>query len=174
MTLTTQNHVLYRFYAADGALLYVGITADPVSRWRSHRGEKPWWHEVTNITLEVHPDRETVLTAETAAIQNESPRYNIVHNRGGVRMPVEPPTPDWLEEPWLAKLGTHAETMPDDCHDRCVPNGRQALYFPYKWRPDGRAWYQCAAGHVWICWWGYEGLTGDAPEYRANPVEVYS
>ena len=169
MTLTTQNHVLYRFYDTSGDLLYVGITADPVSRWRSHRGEKPWWHEVTNITLEVHPDRDTVLAAETIAIATEKPRYNIVHNRGRVRMPVESSP---ITSPY--DLGHAAETMPDDCHDRCVPEGRQAVYFPYKWRPDGRAWYQCAVGHIWICWWGYEGLAGDAPEHRANPVEVYS
>lgn len=38
-------HVLYRFYGATGQLLYVGITMNPVQRFRSHRGTKDWWCE---------------------------------------------------------------------------------------------------------------------------------
>ena len=49
------THALYRFYATDGALLYVGITADPGTRWRAHSHDKPWWHEVANVTIEQHP-----------------------------------------------------------------------------------------------------------------------
>jgi hypothetical protein len=164
---TARSHALYRFYDAGGALLYVGITLDPGARWRAHRDDKPWWHQVATISLEVHPTRDAVLAAERAAIVAEKPQHNVVHNRGP-RLPIDP-----LERA-LTQLGSAAETMPDDCHDRCVPEGHLAIYFPYKWRPDGRAWYQCAAGHVWICWWGYDGLSGDAPEYRATPVEVHS
>ncbi len=76
------THALYRFYATDGALLYVGITADPGARWRKHAHDKPWWQEVANITVELHPSRRAVLEAERASIITEKPRYNVVHNRG--------------------------------------------------------------------------------------------
>jgi len=76
------EQALYRFYDAAGDLLYIGITFDPGSRWAQHQHDKPWWHEVQQLTVEVHPDRQAVLDAERAAILAERPRYNIVHNTG--------------------------------------------------------------------------------------------
>jgi predicted GIY-YIG superfamily endonuclease len=72
----SQTHALYRFYDATGTLLYVGITADPGARWRSHARGKPWWHEVRGVSLETYPDRASVLAAETRAIAVENPRHN--------------------------------------------------------------------------------------------------
>ena len=76
-------HALYRFFDATGALLYVGITLNPGARWTTHSKEKPWWAEVASVTVEQFPDRESVLAAERAAIINEGPTYNVVHNQGG-------------------------------------------------------------------------------------------
>lgn len=72
---------LYRFYGNGGALLYIGITLNPGERWKRHRDDKPWWTEVTNITLEQHPTRQAALEAERLAIVAERPAHNIVHNR---------------------------------------------------------------------------------------------
>lgn len=72
----TETQALYRFYDATGALLYIGLTADPGARWQSHAREKPWWHEVRGVSLETYPDRATVLAAETRAIAVENPRHN--------------------------------------------------------------------------------------------------
>lgn len=84
----TTAHALYRFRAADGTLLYVGITINPGRRWRAHQ-RREWWHEVASITVEKHPDRAAVLAAERAAITSESPRYNVTHNRPApVRRPA--------------------------------------------------------------------------------------
>lgn len=74
--MSTQTHALYRFHDTTGTLLYIGITADPGSRWQSHAREKPWWHEVRGISLETYPDRATVLAAEARAIAIENPRHN--------------------------------------------------------------------------------------------------
>lgn len=74
--MTNQQHVLYRFYDATGALLYIGITSNPGNRFQQHAQEKPWWHEVRGITLELYPDRASVLQAETLAIHVEKPRFN--------------------------------------------------------------------------------------------------
>jgi hypothetical protein len=71
--------VLYRFFDEDGDLMYVGISLDPTSRFRSHRRDKPWWTEVHSITLEHFPDRAAVERAEIEAIRAERPRHNIAH-----------------------------------------------------------------------------------------------
>jgi hypothetical protein len=75
-------HTLYRFYAADGSLLYIGITNSIPTRFRDHDHDKPWYGEAVKVTLEHHPDRDTVLVAEKEAIIAERPRYNVQHNRG--------------------------------------------------------------------------------------------
>lgn len=77
MTVNRQ-HALYRFYSADGELLYVGITVDPGRRFPQHQLDKPWWHEVSGITLSApYPNRESAAAAERLAIEVEAPRYNI-------------------------------------------------------------------------------------------------
>ena len=80
-------HCLYRFYADDGALLYVGITNNPVNRFDSHASDKPWWHEVRGITMEPYPDRDSVLRAEARAIEVECPRHNKQRPRVDNRTP---------------------------------------------------------------------------------------
>jgi predicted GIY-YIG superfamily endonuclease len=152
------THALYRFYDATGALLYIGITADPGSRWRSHAHNKPWWQQISTITVETHNDRAAVLRAEECAIRAELPKYNIVHNRSRPDATPARPRPEPIA----------ASDMPDDCHDRCVPTGVDAIYYPYRWR-DGCAHYLCDRGHHWTCWWGHSE-SGDAPENARVPA----
>lgn len=83
--LATRNHVLYRMFAGDGRLLYVGITADVGMRLHAHAGDQPWWREVATITVEHFDDRATALTAETTAILTERPAHNVQHNRPDMR-----------------------------------------------------------------------------------------
>lgn len=77
------SQALYRFYSGTGQLMYVGITKDPPGRIGQHGREKDWWTEVSGISVEWHPDRNTALAAEKRAIQVEHPRYNVQHNSGG-------------------------------------------------------------------------------------------
>ena len=79
-TSLAERTALYRFYDADGQLLYVGITDRPGRRWETHMRRKRWWPAVHRQTLEWHPDRETAMAAEVAAIVNECPRHNIRHS----------------------------------------------------------------------------------------------
>jgi predicted GIY-YIG superfamily endonuclease len=71
---------LYRFFATDGALLYIGISLNPGHRWKQHQADKPWWTEVATITVEHHDSRQSVAEAERMAIKAERPRYNMTHN----------------------------------------------------------------------------------------------
>lgn len=82
-----KQQALYRFWDADGALLYIGISLDPGKRWKQHRDDKPWWSEVAKVTVEPHPSRPAAMDAERAAIAAERPRYNVVHNSGIVDHP---------------------------------------------------------------------------------------
>jgi hypothetical protein len=68
--------VLYRFYAADGALLYVGITRTWDRRMR-HHALKPWWPDVATTTKKIYRTRLAAARAEHAAITRENPRLNV-------------------------------------------------------------------------------------------------
>lgn len=77
---TEQLFTLYRFYAADDTLLYVGLTVNPGQRFVDHAHKKQWWSEVAQITLEQHPDHNALVAAERAAIATEKPIHNVIHN----------------------------------------------------------------------------------------------
>ena len=87
------SQVLYRFWNESDELLYVGITARPWERWKQHRAEKPWWEEVTKVTIENFTTRVEVKAAETVAIKTEGPLYNIAERR-------HVPAPEGAEEEW--------------------------------------------------------------------------
>lgn len=74
------SQALYRFWDAEGALLYIGITHRLNDRLSHHKKFKPWWWEVAAVTIERYPDRESVAAAEVLAIKTESPKYNVMLN----------------------------------------------------------------------------------------------
>ncbi len=95
--LTTGTpHVLYRFFAADDTLLYIGLTVNPGTRWTAHSKDKPWWLDVAKVTVEHYPSREAVEAAEIAAIKAERPLHNVAHNR-----PAKPKRQPRLARPSL-------------------------------------------------------------------------
>jgi predicted GIY-YIG superfamily endonuclease len=78
----TRPNILYSFKGRDGELLYIGITVDPPMRFRQHRSVKSWWDQVSDIHLEHFDSRSELLEAERAAIEAESPKYNIAYGNG--------------------------------------------------------------------------------------------
>lgn len=80
---------LYRMYAVDGTLLYVGITQRQMQRFHQHASQKQWWGDVARIDVQHYPDRQAVADAERAAIETERPRHNVVWN-GGRLSPARP------------------------------------------------------------------------------------
>ena len=67
---------VYRCFAADGRLLYIGMTADLDTRLKAHRNRSHWFGDVDRVTTEVHPDRPTAALAEFHAIEAERPENN--------------------------------------------------------------------------------------------------
>jgi DNA-binding XRE family transcriptional regulator len=78
---------LYRAFDADGALLYVGITALWQHRMRAHRLTSPWMDDVATLAFTKFATREEAIAAETHAIWVERPAFNIA----GTCTPPKPP-----------------------------------------------------------------------------------
>jgi hypothetical protein len=66
---------LYRQFAKDGSLLYVGISNNALYRNGRH-SSRPWAKLVSKIEITDYPSRDAALEAETLAIQTENPRCN--------------------------------------------------------------------------------------------------
>jgi excinuclease UvrABC nuclease subunit len=72
---------LYRHYAADGTLLYVGISLSAIARLRQHiKSRASWVDDIALIRIENHPTRKAARIAEAAAIRAERPVYNTHHS----------------------------------------------------------------------------------------------
>jgi predicted GIY-YIG superfamily endonuclease len=83
MPESPERTALYRYFAADDELLYIGISADPEERWKVHKwgpNRMSWIRQVTRRAVEWHESRPAALKAEEEAIRSERPRYNGTHN----------------------------------------------------------------------------------------------
>ncbi len=66
---------LYRIWAHDDRLVYVGVTRNLQARMRRHR--ETYGEAVHRVTYEQHSSREAVLEAERIAIATEHPAFNL-------------------------------------------------------------------------------------------------
>lgn len=73
---------LYRFFDAEGTLLYVGISLNAAARASQHSKGKPWWPQVVRMDVEHFGPitRRNMERAEKAVIRLERPLHNVVHN----------------------------------------------------------------------------------------------
>jgi predicted GIY-YIG superfamily endonuclease len=127
---------LYRIWGDAGLLLYIGITYDFGTRWKSHAKEQPWWGEMRRLTADAWYDtRRQAEDAEAAAIKAERPKYNKMHAAPAVRQ-------DWLGPLTRRPSTAHAPVPFRDCHCR-DPQTRKTLHgrCPRMSEPDHGAWY---------------------------------
>jgi hypothetical protein len=83
----TRGVDLYRFYAANGLLLYVGISLHAAHRASQHKREKEWWPHVAKMEIEhLAMTRLEAERYEVVVIQRERPRHNVQHAVGGVEV----------------------------------------------------------------------------------------
>jgi hypothetical protein len=73
---TDAEHVLYRLWAKDGTLLWIGQTRNMRLRLQGHRSEQPWREEIASYS--VHPN----WWDELDLIHDEDPVYNIAGRHG--------------------------------------------------------------------------------------------
>lgn len=75
-----RGHYLYRHWDQAGRLLYVGVTDRPHHRARRHAKNSPWMVFQARMTVESHPSRTAAEEAETRAIADEQPLFNVAGN----------------------------------------------------------------------------------------------
>ncbi len=76
----SERTALYRCFAADGVLLYVGISLREWERVMAH-SSRDWFRDVRRIELEHFDSRSGARSAELNAIRTENPRFNIEGKR---------------------------------------------------------------------------------------------
>ena len=70
---------VYRVFAADGALLYVGSTVRLGDRMRNHYINARWWFVAKRFTFTAYASETEARAAEVEAIGQELPRWNVHH-----------------------------------------------------------------------------------------------
>jgi hypothetical protein len=76
---------VYECYAADGTLLYVGLTEDPWQRQASHRRSSPWYPDLDHVLLRIVACRDGASQLEQQVIHDREPLYNIPLTKAGHR-----------------------------------------------------------------------------------------
>jgi len=75
------EHFVYRCFDVDGVLLYIGFTWDLRTRIGAHCAPgRPVGERLSYVSVEKHPTRAAARAAERAAIESETPLFNVVHN----------------------------------------------------------------------------------------------
>jgi hypothetical protein len=76
LPLYARRTAVYRLFADDDTLLYVGCSCDPDTRIACHLF-KSWGSDIANADLAWHDNRFAALRREAQAIVEESPLHNI-------------------------------------------------------------------------------------------------
>lgn len=72
-----RTSVVYRAYAANGDLLYVGVTANPSERFYLHEYQSSFWSSVDRVEVsQEFMDRDDAEDAERKAIRDGQPLCN--------------------------------------------------------------------------------------------------
>jgi hypothetical protein len=73
---------LYRLYDTEYNLLYIGISMNPMTRFKAHAHDKNWWHLVAHADYTWHPTFRDARLAEDAAHLSERPPFNSLGRAG--------------------------------------------------------------------------------------------
>jgi predicted GIY-YIG superfamily endonuclease len=71
---------VYRYYDAEGRLIYVGVTSRGPQRQAQHAITAEWWPHVRAQDVEHYDNRETALRREKWLIERHRPPFNRQHN----------------------------------------------------------------------------------------------
>jgi hypothetical protein len=102
--MTDNRQQLYRLFAADGELLYIGVSYSAIARYAQHKVTQPWIGDVARVEIETRDcTRHEIEAAEREAIIAERPRHNVVHNGPTKVQPARAPRESAGERSrWLA------------------------------------------------------------------------
>lgn len=71
---------VYKYFDANGVLIYVGITSAGLERNRQHNSSKEWWPFVSSQDVEHFDARSNALIREEGLIKKHCPPFNTQHN----------------------------------------------------------------------------------------------
>jgi hypothetical protein len=71
------HHAVYRFFTAEGELLYVGVSWNPAGRWETHRRVAAWWLFAAVVVVDVYDTEATALEVERYWIAAAAPLHNV-------------------------------------------------------------------------------------------------
>jgi hypothetical protein len=111
-------HYLYRAYAPQNQLLYVGISGNWSERLHSHERTSEWMELTEVVKIERYATREDVEKAERQAIITEAPIFNKMHN-----LSFES-AKDHFQK---FKFWTYRNVIVDDVHIALIEKMRQTL-----------------------------------------------
>jgi predicted GIY-YIG superfamily endonuclease len=76
--VTERKFFVYRIFDNDGALLYVGCTNRPYTRWAEHRAERPWIaRRAATFKMQGPFTRSVARAIERAALKAECPLFGL-------------------------------------------------------------------------------------------------
>ena len=87
---------LYRHFAEDGTLLYIGVSSEIGRRQAKHLWGSPWANQIARIEIENYPTREAALLAEKTAVTAEKPLHNRHLKRTGPSVMLSARIPEKL------------------------------------------------------------------------------
>lgn len=81
-----RNHYVYRYFNAEGRLLYVGCTMRPELRWKEHRAFRPGMAlMVAKVRMQGPYNFDTAREIERVAIATEGPLYGMTPEKRAQR-----------------------------------------------------------------------------------------
>lgn len=91
-----REFILYRWWRADGTLLYVGKSVSLFARIAAHRKSSEFFAAAATMTIQRLESEAELAVAEVQAIRDEHPLFNVMHNRnGGIpKMLLPAPAPE--------------------------------------------------------------------------------
>lgn len=140
-----QRTGLYRLFAEDGQLLYVGISHNPDERFAYHRRRVNSLGRIANRTIDWFASREEARQAEVEAIRTERPRYNTLdaaerHDSPGLDMLG---SQDWVNFREMARRLQTGEFGRPLSHQRVAALAETDPNWPFRrdqWRRVGNTW----------------------------------
>lgn len=75
---------VYQHLDADGRILYIGVSINPMARFGQHRGCSPWVLQVATITVEWFDSQAAAYAEERRLVAIHQPPMNrhMIHRKG--------------------------------------------------------------------------------------------
>lgn len=106
----------YRCWNKENDLIYIGFSADPLTRFDSH-SRKPWWPEVARVEVVWYPDQVDARIAESRVLENGPLKHCRQKPYARYCKDYEIKNPDWLARSRDRYQRHIATPMNDDVYD---------------------------------------------------------